>query len=109
MKATPATELTFAQEVLAAPGPVVVEFHAKWCQPCKALAPALDTLAGAFAGKVKIVKVDVDEAPLAANAHGIRSVPTLVAFRHGQVVAQKAGGVTLPTLKQFVQAQASEG
>lgn len=109
MKAISATELTFAEEVLNAPGPVVVEFHARWCQPCKALAPALDTLAGAYAGQVKIVKVDVDEAPLASNAHAIRSVPTLVAFRGGQVVAQKAGGVTLPTLKQFVQAQATAG
>ncbi len=87
------TDSSFDQEVLKSSQPVLVDFHAKWCGPCKAMAPALDQVATELAGKVKIVKVDVDENPKVTGAYGIRAMPTLLIFKGGQVTAQHTGAI----------------
>ena len=89
----------FAAEVLNAATPVLVDFYAPWCGPCKMLAPILDTLAGEFAGKVKIVKVNVDEEPELAYRFRVTGVPTLKLFHKGEVVETFVGLASARTLK----------
>ncbi len=77
-------DLNFAQEVLQTDTPVLVDFSASWCAPCKRLAPIVDEIAAETAGQVKVVKLDVDESPAAAQRFGIRGLPTVVAFQKGE-------------------------
>ena len=85
------SDSTFEQEVLKSPQPVLVDFFAEWCGPCKAMAPALEQVAQEMAGKVKIVKLDVDQNPTVTGKYGIRAMPTLMIFKDGQVAATKVG------------------
>jgi thioredoxin 1 len=87
------TDSSFDAEVLKATEPVLVDFHAQWCGPCKAMAPALDQVAAEMAGKVKIVKVDVDENPQVTSKYGVRAMPTLILFKGGTVAAQHTGAI----------------
>ncbi|MGL4397455.1 MAG: thioredoxin [Hyphomicrobium sp.] len=87
------TDSSFDQEVLKSVEPVLVDFHAQWCGPCKAMAPALDQVAEELKGKVKIVKVDVDENPKVTGTYGIRAMPTLILFKAGKVAAQHTGAI----------------
>jgi len=87
------TDASFEQEVLKSNEPVLVDFHAQWCGPCKAMAPALDQVAAELKGKVKVVKVDVDENPGVTGAYGIRAMPTLLLFKGGKVAAQHTGAI----------------
>lgn len=81
----------FNQQVLQAEVPVLVDFYAEWCGPCRMMAPAIDQLAQAYQGKAKVVKVNVDQAPQTASAFRIASIPTLVFFNQGQAVKQLVG------------------
>lgn len=94
----------FTTEVLGAKGPVVADFHATWCGPCKMLAPLLDGLAGEFAGRVRFVKVDIDEAPALASQYQITGVPTLIFFRDGQPVDQLVGVPSARALRTRIEA-----
>jgi len=85
------TDANFSQEVLKSATPVLVDFWAEWCGPCKMIAPTLDELAGEFAGKVKIGKVNVDENQALAGQYGIQSIPTLLLFKGGEVTEQIVG------------------
>ncbi len=85
-----ATEATFGQQVLAWPGPVLVEFYADWCRPCQALAPVLEEVARETPD-AKIVKVDVDREPRLADRYGADSIPRLLVFKNGQIVAEHTG------------------
>ncbi len=87
------TDASFDSEVLKATEPVLVDFHAQWCGPCKAMAPALDQIAQELKGKVKIVKLDVDENPTVTGTYGIRAMPTLILFKGGKVAAQHTGAI----------------
>jgi len=86
-----ATDETFATNVLAADEPVLVDFWAEWCPPCHRIAPVLDELAGEYAGRARIVKINVDENPETARAYGVQSLPTLSVFHRGVVVWQTIG------------------
>jgi thioredoxin 1 len=85
------TQENFAKEVLQSPQPVMVDFWAEWCGPCKMIAPLLDELATEYDGKVKIGKINTDEQQELAAQYGINSIPTLLLFKNGQVVNQMRG------------------
>jgi len=92
--ATPqVSDSTFEQEVLKSSEPVLVDFFAEWCGPCKAMAPALDAVANELKGKVKIVKVDVDQNPSVTMNYGVQAMPTLLLFKNGKVAAQHTGAI----------------
>jgi thioredoxin 1 len=93
---------TFDQEVLQAEGPVVVDFWAEWCGPCKLIAPLLEELANELEGQVKIVKLNVDENPNVAGKYGIRGIPTLLIFKNGQVAASQVGAQPKNRLKAWI-------
>jgi thioredoxin 1 len=87
-------DATFEDEVLAAEVPVLVDVGATWCAPCKALAPIVDRVARETAGRAKVVKMDMDASPRTAQRYGIRGVPTILVFRHGEKTAQHLGATT---------------
>ena len=97
------TEATFDREVLKATGPVVVDFYAPWCGPCKMIAPLLEQLAGEFSGSLKFAKLNVDDAPEWAGRYGVRGVPTLMLFGAGQVIDQAVGVDALKTLQIWIE------
>ena len=102
--ATAVTDATFEKEVLSGELPVVVDFWAEWCGPCKVIAPVLDELASEFAGKVKVTKLNVDENPSTSAKFGIRSIPTLMFFKNGQLVDQLVGAASKNDLKKKFEA-----
>jgi thioredoxin 1 len=86
-------DLNFDSEVLQSKVPVLVDFSATWCQPCRAIAPLVDQLAGEYEGRVKVTAVDIDESPATAQKFQIRGVPTLLMIKDGKVVGQQVGAV----------------
>jgi thioredoxin 1 len=97
------TDVTFAEEVTQSTLPVLVDFWAPWCGPCRMVAPVLDELAKEYKDRLKIVKVDVDQCPETAQRFAIRSIPTLLFFKGGQVVAQAVGAVSKRALTQKIE------
>ena len=96
------SDTTFDSEVLKATGPVVVDFWAEWCGPCRMIAPALEEIAGTLNGKVKIVKLNVDENPQTAAKYGIQSIPTLMIFKNGQMASRQIGAAPKQKLEQWI-------
>jgi thioredoxin 1 len=94
----------FEKEVLHATGPVVVDFWAEWCGPCRMIAPALDEIAGAMGDKVKIVKLNVDESPKTASKYGVMSIPTLMIFKGGEMASRQVGAAPKAKLQQWISA-----
>lgn len=96
------TDQDFKNDVLDSDTPVLVDFWASWCAPCKAIAPILEDLADDYQGKVKIVKVDVTSCQDTAREYNIRNIPALLMFKNGEVVAQQVGAVPRSKLVEFI-------
>ena len=104
MSVSKVSDADFDTEVLKSSEPVVVDFWAEWCGPCKQIAPALDEIAGAMNGKVKIVKLDVDRNPATAAKYGVMSIPTLMLFKNGELASRQVGAASKQKLEQWINA-----
>jgi thioredoxin 1 len=98
------SDATFDSEVLKSAEPVVVDFWAEWCGPCRQIAPALEEISGSMNGKVKIVKLNVDENPATAAKYGIMSIPTLMLFKNGELASRQIGAQPKQKLEQWITA-----
>lgn len=97
------TDTNFKKEVLDSELPVLVDFWAQWCSPCKMIAPIIEELAREYAGKFKVGKLDLDQNPKTASAYGIMSIPTLIFFKKGKVMDQVVGVLNKPGLKKKIE------
>ncbi len=97
------TDATFEAEVLKSDVPVVLDFWAEWCGPCKMIGPSLEEISDEMAGKIKIVKINVDENPGVPGKMGIRSIPTLMLFKDGQAVSTKVGASPKGALSKWIE------
>lgn len=102
MATTAVTDATFDAEVRQSPIPVVVDFWAEWCGPCRMIGPALEELSAEYEGRVKIVKVNVDENPQAPSQLGVRGIPALFLFKNGEVVSNKIGAAPKAALASWI-------
>ena len=96
------SDATFEAEVLKSAEPVVVDFWAEWCGPCRMIAPALEEISGSMNGKVKILKLNVDENPATATKYGVMSIPTLMIFKDGQLASRQIGAAPKQKLEQWI-------
>ena len=98
------SDATFDSEVLKSKEPVVVDFWAEWCGPCRQIAPALEEIAGSMDGKVKIVKLNIDENPATTQKYNVMSIPTLMLFKDGKLAASQVGAAPKQKLQQWITA-----
>jgi thioredoxin 1 len=96
------TDDSFEQEVLQSSDPVLVDYWADWCGPCKMIAPVLDEIAEEYVGKIRVAKLNIDENPNTPPRYGIRGIPTLMLFKQGEVEATKVGAVSKSQLTAFI-------
>lgn len=99
---SPIADTTFESEVISSALPTLVDFWAPWCGPCKAIAPVLEDIAEKYAGKLKVVKLDIDQNPATPPKLGVRGIPTLILFKNGQVEATHVGALSKTELTQFI-------
>jgi len=96
------TDASFETDVLKSTQPVLIDFWATWCAPCRAIAPVVEQLAGEYQGKVKIVKLNIDDNPKVPTQYDVRSIPTLLMFKEGKVVGQVVGAVPKPKIEDLL-------
>ena len=96
------TDDNFDAEVLQADTPVLVDYWAEWCGPCKMIAPALDQIADEYAGKLKIAKLNIDDNPATPRTYNVRGIPTLMLFKGGDIIGQKVGAASKSQLTAFI-------
>ena len=99
------TDDNWKTEVAEADGPVLVDFWAEWCPPCRMIAPSIDALATTYSGRAKVGKLNVDENPAVAQAFGVRSIPTLLVFKDGKLVDQQIGALPQPRIAEMLEKQ----
>jgi thioredoxin 1 len=99
------TDDNWKAEVAEADGPVLVDFWAEWCPPCRMIAPSIEALATAYSGRAKVGKLNVDENPAVAQAFGVRSIPTLLVFKGGKLVDQQVGALPQPRIAAMLEKQ----
>ncbi|WP_221792113.1 thioredoxin [Aquisediminimonas sediminicola] len=99
------TDASFEADVIQSNEPVLVDFWAEWCGPCKMIAPALEELSAELAGKVVIAKINIDDNPEAASKFGVRSIPTMILFKDGQPLATQVGAAPKSHLKNWIETQ----
>jgi thioredoxin 1 len=97
------TDKTFASEVLSSDVPVLVDFWATWCGPCRSISPIVEELAKEFSGRVKVTKLNVDESPATPTQYGVRGIPTLILFKGGKIFDQIVGAVPKARLKALIE------
>ena len=102
------TDTSFQKDVLEANRPVVVDFWAEWCGPCKMIAPALEELSNEVGEKLTIAKMNIDENPQVPMKYGVRGIPTLILFQNGQVAATKVGALPKTKIKEWIEASISD-
>jgi len=96
------TDDSFQHDVLQAPGPVLVDFWAEWCGPCRMVAPILDEIAAEFAGKLTVAKVNIDDNPITPTEYDVRGIPTMILFKDGKPVDRKIGALPRGQLREWV-------
>lgn len=99
---TKVTDASFESDVLKSSGPVLVDFWAEWCGPCKQIAPALDEIAGEMSGKLTVAKVNIDENPMTPSKFGVRGIPTLILFKDGKAVSTKVGSMPKSRIVEWI-------
>src|SRR6202000_2845503 len=104
MSTVAVTDESFESKVLKAEGPVLVDFWAEWCGPCKQIAPALEQIAGELAGKVAIAKLNIEESPTTPSRYGVRGIPTMMLFRGGQMASMKVGAMPKQKILEWLAA-----
>jgi thioredoxin 1 len=98
------TDTSFQADVLDSKTPVIVDFWAEWCGPCRMIAPALEELANEYDGKLTVAKINIDENPQVPTKYGVRGIPTLMIFQNGQVAATKVGALPKTKIKEWIDA-----
>jgi thioredoxin 1 len=102
MTTTKVTDSSFDSDVLKAPGPVLVDFWAEWCGPCRQIAPALEEISNEMNGKLTVAKINIDENPTTPTKFGVRGIPTMILFKNGKVAATKIGAVPKSNLVEWL-------